>query len=81
MLQVNDTGAAYPITLDPIIYLEQKVIASGATGDGFGISVALAGDIALVGASGDDVGTNADQGSVYFDKLLFAIYLPLILRE
>ncbi len=48
---VNDRGAAYPITIDPLIYLEQKAIASdGAAGDYFGYSVALSGDTALVGA-------------------------------
>jgi len=65
MLQVNDEGAAYPITIDPLIYLEQKVIASGEAGDQFGLSVALSGDTALVGADYDDVGANADQGSAY----------------
>ena len=39
--------------------------ADGAAGDQFGYSVALDGDIALVGAGYDDVGANVDQGSVY----------------
>jgi len=66
ILQVNDEGAAYPITIDPLIYREQKVIASdGAAEDYFGVSVALSGDTALVGAYGDDVGANSNQGSAY----------------
>jgi len=66
MLQVNDKGAAYPIAIDPLIYREQKVIASdGAAGDFFGISVALSGDTALVGADLDDVSANSYQGSAY----------------
>ena len=65
MLRVNDKGAAYPLTIDPLIYLEQKVIASGAAGDYFGYSVALSSDTALVGAWGDDVGANTNQGSAY----------------
>ena len=65
MLRVNDKGAAYPLTIDPLIYLEQKVIASGAAGDYFGVSVALSGDTALVGAYWDDVGANTNQGSAY----------------
>ena len=65
MLQVNDKSAAYPITIDPLIYREQKVIASGEADDHFGVSVALSGDTALVGAYGDDVGANSDQGSAY----------------
>jgi hypothetical protein len=37
----------------------------GAANDDLGFSVALAGDTILVGAPFDDVGANADQGSVY----------------
>ncbi|MCZ7549943.1 MAG: DNRLRE domain-containing protein [Anaerolineales bacterium] len=65
---VRDAGAAYPLTIDPLIYLEQKVIASdGAVSDDFGYSVALnaAGDTAIVGAYLDDVGANTNQGSAY----------------
>ena len=67
VLQVNNQEAVYPITIDPLIYIEQKVIASdGAAGDNFGWSVALSGDTALVGADYDDVvGANDNQGSVY----------------
>jgi len=65
-IHVDDLGAVYPITIDPLIYLEQKVLASdGAANDFLGGSVALADDTALVGASGDDVGANGDQGAVY----------------
>jgi len=47
-------------------YVEQKVTASdGAAGDLFGISMALSGDTALVGAWAHDVGANANQGSAY----------------
>jgi hypothetical protein len=64
-LEVNDRGAAYPITIDPFIYREQKVIASdGAAVDDFGWSVALDGDTALVGVIYDSV-TYSGQGSVY----------------
>ena len=67
LIQVNDRGAAYPLTIDPLIYsLEQKVPASdGAAFDEFGYSVALSGDTALVGAERHDVGVNANQGSAY----------------
>lgn len=37
----------------------------GRLGDRFGDAVALDGDTALAGASGDDIGANPDQGSVY----------------
>jgi hypothetical protein len=66
VIHVNDRDALYPITIDPLIYLEQKVLAlDGAAGDNLGWSVALSGDTALVGAVSDDVGANADQGSAY----------------
>jgi len=66
VLQVNDQGASYPITIDPLIYLEQKVFASdGAAEDLFGHSVALDGNTALVGAYLDDIDGNSNQGSVY----------------
>ena len=45
---------------------EKKVTASDGTGgDEFGRSVALWGDTAVIGARGDDIGSNADQGSAY----------------
>jgi len=43
-----------------------KLIASdGAAGDNFGFSVAISGDTVVVGASGDTIGANTDQGSAY----------------
>ncbi|MFN8816264.1 MAG: FG-GAP repeat protein [bacterium] len=43
----------------------QLLASNGAANDNFGISVALSGDTALVGAYVDDVGANANQGSAY----------------
>jgi hypothetical protein len=64
--QVDDQGAAYPITVGVIIYVEHKAIASeGTAGDQFGASVALSGDTALVGALDHNVGANSDQGAAY----------------
>jgi uncharacterized repeat protein (TIGR01451 family) len=63
---VDDRSAEYPVTIDPLIYLEQKVIAlDGAGDDYFGYSVSLSEDTALVGAHYNDVGANANQGSAY----------------
>jgi len=48
-----------------------KLTASdGAPNDLFGISVSLSGRIGLVGASGDDIGTQLDQGSAYVFRSL-----------
>jgi hypothetical protein len=45
---------------------QQQLIASdGTAGDVFGISVAISGDTAIVGAYTDDVGAIANQGSAY----------------
>lgn len=45
---------------------QTKLTASdGANDDNFGVSVAITGDTAVVGSWHDDVGANADQGSVY----------------
>jgi hypothetical protein len=44
----------------------RKLIADdGAASDAFGISVSVSGDVVVVGAYVDDVGTNFDQGSAY----------------
>jgi virulence-associated protein VapD len=65
IIELNDQSATYPITIDPLIYLEQKVTASdGATRTHFGYSVALSGDTALVGAVDADYSPTY-QGSVY----------------
>jgi FG-GAP repeat len=45
--------------------LMQKITdATGATSDVFGASVSISGNYVIIGASGDDVGANANQGSV-----------------
>jgi hypothetical protein len=65
-LHINDQEAAYPITIDPLIYSEHQVIAAdGEAEDRFSWSVALWDDTALIGACWDDVGANVDQGSAY----------------
>jgi hypothetical protein len=63
----TDQGSAYVFLRSGGTWVQQqKLTASdGATEDGFGFSVALSGDTALVGASWHDVGANTDQGSAY----------------
>ena len=63
-------GSAYVFTRSGSTWTQQAQLTAtgGAAGDSFGISVALgggAGDTALVGASSDDVGANANQGSAW----------------
>ena len=45
--------------------ISKKTATDLAEGDMLGQSVALSGDTAVVGASGDDIGANIDQGSAY----------------
>jgi uncharacterized repeat protein (TIGR01451 family) len=66
VIHVDDRDAAYPITIDPLIYLEQKVTASdGSAYDWLEAPVAISGDTAVVGAQCDDIGGNSNQGSAY----------------
>ena len=62
-----DQGAAYVyVRAGSAWSLQQKLTAAdGALADGFGNAVALGPDTALVGASGDTIGTVQSQGSAY----------------
>ncbi len=65
---VEDERAAYPITIDPWIWVERlKLLSSdGETYDDFGGSVSISGDTLLVGAPGDnDVAPAAGSAYVY----------------
>jgi hypothetical protein len=56
------TGAAYVFVRSGGAWIEQaQLVGASAVFDGFGASVALSGDIAFVGAPGEDVG----DGAVY----------------
>lgn len=65
-LEVEAVGARYPITVDPV-WTEQTILTSldGATDDHFGDSVAVSGDIAVVGAPDKTVGSAVGQGQAY----------------
>ncbi|MDI3287929.1 hypothetical protein QHF83_31745, partial [Polyangium sp. 15x6] len=62
-----DAGAAYVFVRNGTSWsLQAQLVASDAAmGDGFGVSVALDGDTALVGADLDDTATGVDSGSAY----------------
>ncbi|MGH9838494.1 MAG: putative Ig domain-containing protein [Blastocatellia bacterium] len=65
---VNSTqGAAYVFTRGSTTWtLQQRLTAAdGADGDLFGFSVALSGDLAVVGAESDDSDTQGNQGAAY----------------
>jgi hypothetical protein len=65
-IRVDDAGAAYPVTVDPLIWgLRSKLLAAdGAAGDNFGWSVAASGDTAVIGAFNDD-DNGSGSGSAY----------------
>ncbi|MGH8427780.1 MAG: hypothetical protein ACRES7_07335 [Gammaproteobacteria bacterium] len=66
LIAVNDAHAVYPLTIDPLVWIEQKVTASdGATGDQFGYSVAVSGATAMIGAYYAAGSGNSNQGAVY----------------
>ncbi|MCZ7598794.1 MAG: FG-GAP repeat protein [Gammaproteobacteria bacterium] len=65
---IDDTGARYPVTIDPFI---QKAVLEPSDGeriDAFGWSVAADGDTVVVGAPGRSVGPNEEQGRRTFSR-------------
>ena len=64
---VDATEAAYPITIDPLVFTETKLLASdAAAADLFGRSVSISGETALIGANlDDDAGSNSGSAYVY----------------
>lgn len=56
-LLVDDRGARYPVTIDPLIqqaYLKPGAVGTTQASDGFGVSVAVSGDTVVVGANLED---------------------------
>ncbi len=62
-----DAGSAYAFTYNGSLWTQQAKLSAGdaAAGDSFGVSVALSGDTALVGACLDDTTTGNNTGSTY----------------
>jgi len=64
-LMVDDRGAKYPITIDPLLAQVAKLTASdGAAGDIFGFSASINGDTVVVGAYYGGAG-GVESGSAY----------------
>jgi len=82
--RMTKQGSAYVFTRNGTVWRQPwKLTASdGAAYDYFGTSATLSGDTALVGAVGDDIGQNWDQGSAYLLDFttLSEVYLPVVLR-
>jgi len=62
------SGCAYVFVRSGTSWVQQaKLVAANAQiGDRFGYSVCLSGEYIVIGAPGDDIGADADEGSVYF---------------
>jgi hypothetical protein len=54
LLQVEDAGARYPVSIDPIIQLAELTASDGLTNTGFGYPVAVSGNTLVVGGAGGD---------------------------
>jgi hypothetical protein len=61
-LVVDDTGAIYPLTVDPILQQAYAKASNPDSNDRFGYAVALAGDTVVVGAPGEDSATTGVNG-------------------
>jgi len=63
------TGAAYAFVRSTGVWSQQQILVASdaATGDQFGYCVALSadGNVGVVGALGNDIAANADQGAAY----------------
>ncbi len=62
-LRVDDTGAHYPVTIDPFVQQAKLTASDRAEADQFGLAVAVSGDTVVVGAPVP--GSNDDPGSAY----------------
>jgi hypothetical protein len=59
------TGAAYVFVRNGTTWSQQQRLAQGQADDHFGCAVSIDADTVVVGAFGDDVGANPDQGSAF----------------
>ena len=66
VLRFDAARARYPLTVDPLVWVEQEVTASAAGGSSeYGWSVAVSGPTALVGAKFYTVNGHSGQGAAY----------------
>ncbi|RKY16422.1 MAG: hypothetical protein DRQ55_18055 [Planctomycetota bacterium] len=66
LLSVDERGARYPLTIDPVAQQAYLKASNTESGDHFGWSVAVSGDTVVVGAKTEDsnaTGVNGDQNN------------------
>jgi hypothetical protein len=64
-----DQGSGFIFQLNAGAWTQIQRITAGSAGDNFGTSVCISGNYIIVGVPNDDVGANADQGSVLIYEL------------
>ncbi|MGO9123730.1 MAG: hypothetical protein ACLP6G_02455 [Terriglobales bacterium] len=65
LIRVDDSGAQYPLMIDPIVQTAQLTRAGGLANDAWGYSVSMSGNTIVVGWPNAAVGTHQNQGAVY----------------
>jgi len=65
LLRLDDHAARYPLTVDPFVQKAKLTALDKTDGDEFGCSVAISGDVAVVGARSADLGSLSDAGAAY----------------
>jgi hypothetical protein len=67
LLRLNDHAARYPLTVDPLIFVQEaKLTASDkAAYDWFGFAVAVSGDVVVIGSPYADPGGITNAGAAY----------------
>ncbi|HTR35624.1 MAG TPA: FG-GAP repeat protein, partial [Bryobacteraceae bacterium] len=66
-LRVQDSGARYPVVVDPFIQVAKLTASDGAASDGLGYSVGISGDDSTIvaGAYAATINGNSYQGAAY----------------
>jgi hypothetical protein len=59
-LRVDDTGASYPLVVDPFVQQAKLTASGGAAVTDFGISIGVSGDVVVIGAA-SDVGSSTGR--------------------
>jgi hypothetical protein len=65
LLRLDDQGARYPLMIDSFVQKAKLTASDKAEHDYFGISVAVSGDVVVVGAYSADTGEKEDSGVAY----------------
>ena len=69
-LSVDDRGARFPLTIDPVVQQAYLKASNTDASDLFGVSVAVSGDTIVVGAHGEDSNAKGVNGN-QIDNSLF----------